>query len=805
MTDVATPRRPWRPRIGTLQTRIVVFFGLMMVVVQGVGLVVVHTVGTKTGNRAIADALATGQRVFQEVVDERASRLSQAARILAADYAFRAALASRDQETITSALANHGARIDAQVMMLVGLDRVVIADSTSATSVGHPFALPGMMAVAERDQSASAIVLVDGRLRQIVVVPVLAPLPVGWVVMGFAVDGHMVRELERIAGLDVTFVSRDTAGAWSVQATTLRDAAQPALARDLHEPGWQSHDDMKLGGEHYATRVSSTEATDPQPVAALLQLARAEALAPYRHLVAELVAIAAIGILVSILCSIAIARGITQPVRQLALFARRIATGDYDEPPTVDRVDEIGDLATAFEHMRSGIVRRERTIGELAYRDSLTGLPNRALFNDRLRQALAASRRLHTSVSILTMDLDRFKDVNDTLGHPLGDLLLREVAARLTQTMRRETDTVARLGGDEFAMLLPTADLDAARRVVHNVTRAFEKPVLIEGHVVDVRASIGIATCPDHAEDLEGLVRRADVAMYLAKRGNTGHAVYDVAYDQRSADRLSLMGELRRAVDDDQLVLFYQPKVGLADPAHRSVEALIRWQHPTRGFVPPDEFIPFAEQTGYIRAITMWALDRAVAQNARWRREGLSIETAVNLSARDLLNADLPDRLASMIALHAIPADALRLEITESAILEDARHAFENLGRLAALGCRLSIDDYGTGYSSLSYLKNLPVDELKIDRSFVTGMLASGDDRVIVQSTIDLAHNMGLTVTAEGVEDDATLERLRAMGCDTAQGYLMSRPIPAQDVARWMAGSPWLAATSPTGLIRLVG
>lgn len=326
----------------------------------------------------------------------------------------------------------------------------------------------------------------------------------------------------------------------------------------------------------------------------------------------------------------------------------------------------------------------------------------------------------------------------------------------------------------------------------------------LDGHMVDVRASMGLAVFPDHGDDLDGLVRRADVAMYLAKRNNTGFAIYDARYDQHTADRLSLMSELRQAVEEDQLVLYYQPKVVLSDPPRHCVEALIRWQHPRRGFVPPVEFIPFAEQTGYIRAVTMWVLERAIAQCARWSSEGFTVQVSVNISARDLLNPDLPVRFAELLSMHDCPAERLWLEITESAILEDTTHALENLEALASLGCKLSIDDYGTGYSSLSYLKKLPVDELKIDKSFVMNMLRDRDDRVIVQSTIDLAHNMGLKVTAEGVEDQETLDRLRAMGCDMAQGFLMSKPIPADELTRWMAESKWVAAPRPD-LLQIVG
>jgi len=787
-------------KIRRLQTRIVVFFGLLMVGVQLVGLLLLHTVGVPNARAAIDQQLVVGERVFAELMKQRTSLLGQAAHVLAADYAFREALTSHDTETIVSALDNHGARIDAQVMMLVGLDGRVIAD-TAAAGAGHDFPLPALIAAARNEGNAAAIVMIGGRLCQVVVVPVAAPLPIGWVVMGFGIDDTVAHELHRITGLDVTFLARSASGAWDVQASTMSGATAPVVERIMHGGVSRTAASVVVDGREYLTRVAQQNAVPDDPVVAALQIPLDQALAPFRHLMDQFAALALIGILISMLASVAIARGIAGPMRQLAGFARRIAGGDYSDPPCIDREDEIGALSSAFEHMRVGIETREHRIMDLAYRDTLTGLPNRAMFTDRLQQAVAQARRQKTPLSVLVLDLDRFKDVNDTLGHHLGDVFLQQGAARLAAALRRESDTVARLGADEFAILLPATDVESARKVARKLQQAIEEPASLDGHLVDMHASIGITCFPDDGDDLAGLMRRADVAMYVAKRSNTGFAVYDSRYDEHTAARLSLMSELRKAVEHDELVVYYQPKIALDGTSPLCVEALIRWQHPQRGFIPPAEFIPFAEQTGYIRAITMWLLERVIAQMARWRADGLDIDVSINISARDLLNPDLPPRFASLMQEHGCSAASVCLEITESAILEDTTRAIDNLERLAALGCKLSIDDYGTGYSSLSYLKRLPVDELKIDRSFVINMTTSHDDRVIVQSTIDLAHNMGLSVTAEGVEDQQTLDRLRSMGCDMAQGFWMSKPIAATDLSRWIIESGWITAAAPVRLL----
>jgi diguanylate cyclase (GGDEF)-like protein len=402
------------------------------------------------------------------------------------------------------------------------------------------------------------------------------------------------------------------------------------------------------------------------------------------------------------------------------------------------------------------------------------------------------------------MDLDNFKYVNDTLGHSIGDLLLREVASRLRAVVTTEGATVARLGGDEFAVLLPGSDAGAARHVARSVLIALEVPMNFEDHAVDVRASIGVAAFPDHGLERSTLMRRADVAMYAAKRNNVGSLIWHARYEQYGLERLSLMSDLRRAIDNDELLLMYQPKLALSGDAEHYVEALVRWQHPGRGMVPPMEFIPFAEQTGSIRAVTHWVVGHAVEQCARWRRDGLPMNVSINISARDLMDAELPVRFASMLEQHECKAQWIALEITESAIFDDPGHAIENLQLLHSLGCRLSVDDYGTGYSSLAYLRRLPLNEIKIDKSFVQRMARDAGDAVIVRSTIELAHNMGLDVVAEGVEDEATFERLRALGCDMVQGFYLSKPLTAVDVPVWMRSSRAKAAAELPELRRVV-
>ena len=430
---------------------------------------------------------------------------------------------------------------------------------------------------------------------------------------------------------------------------------------------------------------------------------------------------------------------------------------------------------------------REARLSEYrSLHDRLTDLPNRVLFHDRAQRSIAAARRSGESVAVLIMDLDRFKEVNDTLGHHHGDLLLQAVGPRLDAVLR-ESDTVARMGGDEFAVLLPEVGPEAATVVAHKLLDALAEPFDAGDVTLDVDASIGIACYPQHGDDVDTLIQRGDVAMYMAKSAHTQVESYSSEQDPYSKDRLALVAQLRVALDERQFVMHYQPQVDLSTGCLSGVEALVRWQHPTRGVLYPDTFIPLAELTGLIPRITEEALRLAIAQGSEWRRRGLDVVVAVNVSSRDLHDRDLPSRVAALLREYDLPADRLSLEITESMLMVDPERAREILAELSATGVGIAVDDFGTGYSSLAYLKRLPIDKIKIDRSFVMAMAEDESDRHIVASTVDLGRNLGLDTVAEGVEDRSAYEELARMGCRQAQGYHLSRPLPAEGLEEWAA------------------
>jgi diguanylate cyclase (GGDEF)-like protein len=798
-TLVATARQAVRQQLARrasmarlIAHRVIIFVTLLLLAIQLAVFVALNWAVSENARQAVREEIQVGHRIVLRLLDDRAQQLTMSARILASDFGLRQALMSGDEATLVSALNNHGARIGAARMMLVGLDRHVLGDTAPASDAAKRlFAFPRLIGEAESKGSGSTVALIDRTPYQLVVVPVLAPVPVAWVVVAFRVDGELARELGLLVGLDVAFATWERGRGWGIAASTMSGPTSAALLEALQQIGPAAGAPIgpNLHSEDHEVSALTLARNMDSAVIAVLQGSLRRAIGRFDGLRTILLALAAFGLCATVGGSVLIARSISRPVSELAEFARRIERGDYDQGPPQIRSDELGELAATFNRMRLAIAAREQQIKAMALQDALTGLPNRALFNERLLQTLGVARRLNHSASVLIIDLNRFKEVNDTLGHHVGDLLLCEVATRLRAALVRASDTPARLGGDEFAVLLPTANTEMAERTARRILLAFDAPVVVDGRPLDVGGSIGVATFPEDGSDPNVLMSHADAAMYVAKRKHLGYATYEARFDAEADNqgRLSLTGELRQALERDELVLYYQPRLNLPDGCVAEVEALVRWQHPTRGFVPPDEFIPFAEQTGCIREISQWVVDRAFEQCARWRANGLVLGVSINLSARDLLAPDLPERVAALMRRREVSPAWFRFEITESALVDDPVRALQTVARLHEMGFRLSIDDFGTGYSSLAQLKRLPVAELKIDKSFVMDMAHDPDDMTIVRSVIDLAHNMGLVVVAEGVETAEVLALLSDMGCDAIQGYYISRPLAADRLESWLA------------------
>ena len=777
------------PRSLRLSARIVLVSLALLLLVQAAGFVVIQQSIDRNAHHQLADRLTLAQRVWQRLLDQRAAKLHQGAAVLAADYGIGAAVGSGDLDTVRSALDNQGARIGATLAALLDT-RMNLQALSEGTD---PALAPALVALAPQlaqRPGHGELALVAGLPYQFVKVPLRAPALVGWVVMGFPLDQTLIDDMHAVSGLQAALVALP---AHAESSVLLHSLPAPIDARAL--ASHLADGDLTLGGEPHLVASWLLAAGSEGRVTLRLAGSMSAAVAPYRQLQWLLGIITLLGLVLFGAGSLWTAGRITEPLRRLVAASQRLGRGDCDEPVHHGGGgDEIGELVRAFDHMRINVAAQRQQIRQLAFRDRLTDLPNRLQFSERVQQAIDAGSQ---PVAVLMLDLDRFKHVNDVLGYGSGDRLLQGVAERLQQLVR-DGDVVARLGGDEFALLMHGADAPTAMQLAQRISLAFEQPLLLDDQTVDLSAGIGIAAWPDHAGDADGLLKRAEVAMYAAKRQTGGAQVYDPAVDTASALNLSLLSELRRALEGQELRLFLQPKIDIQTGAVCGAEALVRWQHPSRGLVQPMDFIPFAEQTGFIRQLTLWIFEQVAAEQVALALLGVR-RVSVNLSTRDLLDLDLPEKLDAILRRHRAVAEGFCLEITERAIMDDPQRAETTLNRLSERGYKLSIDDFGTGYSSLAYLKRLPVDELKIDKSFVMAMEHDAGDARIVRSTIDLAHNLGLSVVAEGIENENVLALLHGLRCDEGQGFHMSKPLPVADfcdwAARWQARPP-----APQGL-----
>ncbi|MDR6765597.1 diguanylate cyclase (GGDEF)-like protein [Acidovorax delafieldii] len=755
---------------------------LLLLIVQAAGFAVVRASIDRNARAQIARALDLDENIWRRLLDQNAEQLRQGSALLAADYGFRSAVNSGDEETIQSVLENHGSRIGAAVTALLGTDLTLRAVSLTGSMDQFPATLQQVVPRLAQQPQGSQIAVMEGIPYQFVMVPMRAPVVIGWVLMGFRIDQSRADEMRQLLSVHVALMVKAPGGAMTLPVSTLPKDAQALLLASGGAAG-----ELQTAEGTLLARSSPLDSVGGE-VHSLLLRSVDEVVAPYRQLQVLLAIITVAGVLLFAVGTGLVAQRLATPLRSLLAATQRLSRGEYDVPlEHTDRTDEIGNLARSFDHMRVDIGAQQTEIRRLAYWDRLTGLPNRERFRDAVVQAIAASASTPQPLAVLTLDLDRFKHVNDVLGYAFGDRLLQAVAERLSQQVRSPDDMVARLGGNEFAILLQRADAADAHDIAQRINQSFELPLAFEDQTVDLSAGIGFACWPGDAGDADTLLSRSEIAMYAAKRQLSGALQYDAAFDSSSAQTLSLLTELRHAVEHHELRLYLQPKVPLHGQPGLAAEALVRWQHPQRGLVPPMQFIPFAEQTGFVRHLTLWMFEEVARLLADPRTQGLPLRVSVNLSTRDLLDPELSHRLADILVRHGVPASAFCLEITESAIMDDPQRAEAMLNRLSEQGFKLSIDDFGTGYSSLAYLKRLPVDELKIDKSFVMGMETGEDDAMIVRSTIDLAHNLGLTVVAEGVETAAIQDRLRALACDEAQGYHIARPLPVDDFLAWQA------------------
>lgn len=775
----------------SLQFRIfALVFGLLLLI-QSVSLFMLYKKVRAQAVQTVSERVETGRRVFEDQFEARRKTLTIYSETLAKDFGLLEAF-HEGGRTLLRALDKRRSRVEADLAVAVNMDGQIRADTARPGLVGRPFELATDAMPYAADHTV--FLALNDTTYQMTAAPLRAPNRVGWVLLGFRLNEALAQHFGALSSLDVTFLERGQDGRWQTLASTLPAAALSALARQPAATDDAPFDgSARLDNESYLGQEIELGTAPGQHVTALLQSSETAALANYRPWWWQIVEVFAGALLLALLGAWLLARGVTKPVRLLLDQASAIEAGNYAEPIALHPGGEFGALVEKFNRMQDAIAKREASIRHYARHDTLTGLPNRGHLEQLINDALQARRAGKQRLAVMVIGLDRFKDINDTLGYDAGDRLLCEVAQRLRETAGTD-DVIARIGNDEFGVLLPSVKLRDIPVELARFVAAFKSPYQADGLTLHLSAGIGLASHPDHGHDVATLLRHADMAKWTAKQQHLPYAIYDGSQDRFSRLRLSLLGELQQAIQQGDLVLHYQPKVALSHDTLSGAEALVRWQHPLYGMVPPDEFIPMLEHTGNITLVTSWALGAVCEQSAAWQAAGMPLRLAVNTSAYDLRSAEFVESVEHTLSAGNVDPSLIALEITESAIMQDVDQAVSAFEHFRKLGLTLSIDDYGTGYSSMAQLKRLPLDELKIDRSFVMGLDRSDDDETIVRSTIELGHNMGLKVVGEGVESRAGLNVLRKLGCDAAQGYFISRSLTAEKFGGWWQAGRWREA-----------
>lgn len=785
MTSPAVERRggwwrqliPQRFRDRLLLAMVILVLGSQLIA----GYALTETVREDNLAKASRD-LDIGRRIFSRILDNRGVDLLESVRVLTADFGFKSAVATRDTATIATVLENHGARIGADLVILLDNGGSLIAATRDFDGGMGSRPFPGLHLAAQRDGEATAVGVIQQRLVQLVAVPVRAPAPIAWVMMGFEMNPALAAEMANLTGLEVSFAGGGLQAGWSL-VSTLPEPSRTRLEETLTTLSTQAGapPTYALNGD-YLTAVVELPVVAPERAMAVLQMPNELITAAYRTLQQQFLLILLVTVALALLFGLGFARGIAQPVRRLTEAAESIRAGNYGNRVQVrGGGGELSTLASAINDMQDGIATREQQIRYQATHDELTGLPNRRF----VEQYLEGRLRDGETFALLLLSIDRFRSINDALGYDVGDRVLGELSDRLRSIMRRGT-AIARMGGDEFLVVVDGMDTAAALRRAMEIRPGLSRVVEIDGSPIAISVSLGVVASPTHGVDVNRLLRRADIALSAAKNDRYGVRPYVEGQDEQHLRELKLIRDLVGAIERRDLTMVYQPKVNSRSGDVDQVEALVRWQHPEFGFVPPDEFVFLAERAGLIKGLTAAVLDMALDQLVSWRHAGLDLVMCVNLSARDLTDTSLPERINKALLHRDLRTADLVLEITESALLEEPELAVSILEALRTSGIHLAVDDFGTGYSSLAQLRRLPVSELKIDKSFVLNLERSDSDRLIVESTIALGHSLGLSVVAEGTETAATWRLLEGYGCDRLQGYFIARPMPAAQLMTWL-------------------
>ena len=742
--------------------------------------------------RQVGIQLHTAADTAREALRSRGTRLASAVEVLTSDFGFREAVSSADAPTLLSAIENQRTRISADLVIVLNPDGHPVASTLGTLSAKTENDLKDLIASDADGQILQLYRLIDGRPYQLVLAPVLAPEPIGWAAMGFALDDGVATDMSRLLGVEVSFVAGGEQGPPYVTTSVGRERRAFVVVKEAPEA---TPFVVAAGADKILTWTNPIPSANGH-LTLVLQRSLVSALRPYDDVRNSMFAIGALLLAIASVLAVLLARSATKPVEELTKAAERLEAGDYSVEVPPASITELKGLASAFNAMRAAVAEREATIRHQANHDALTSLPTRARITEILDELLIQAQLKNQTVTVCLVEIQQFQNIIGSFGHAAGDEVLCEVARRLAAHQGRP-DRVGHIATDRFLVLLETSG-DAggpsqAEVIVERLRGSFEYSDV--SFQLEMRA--GVVMFPTDGYQAAELLQRADLALYRAKETGVNIGVYLQGDDTGHRQRLAILSELRRAIASDELELHYQPTVETSTGHLVGCEALVRWHHPQKGFIPPSEFIPHAERTGAIRSLTAWVVATALRELRCWQEAGFGIDVAINVSPVDLADPGFADHIAMLLAKTGADAGHVVLEVTESGAMKDLPATLRMMEQLRVLGIRFSIDDFGTGYSSLAHLKRLPVDEVKIDRSFVQELEAERDD-VIVRSTINLGHALNLKVVAEGVEAASSVQMLADLGCDLIQGYFISRPLPTRQFTAWMtARTKSLASADP--------
>lgn len=768
----------------SFQARISLFLALLLLLVIGAVYFAVKAVTITVASDQAQEQLKTGTRVFERFMDLRWRRIQYGLNWLTNDSDFREATINGSPSLIERALQEFESSLHGSELFVLDLDGNIITSTLKGLPPGQAFPYAKALRLARRNTQTMVIGILAGRPYMLVQGVVLAPLPVVRVVSGMPMDDVFAHELSSLSNLEVSFMTVKP-GESGILSSTQPDFMSASIIEFVqeHTPGAAIHFSEFNGQRFLGQMLQLANSGDPDngQVMAVLQSPLDQTMQAFNSLDRKFLWISLGALLASLLGALWLARAVSRPVSLLAEAAQRIGRGNYETRVELTRRDELGFLARAINAMQSGIAVREQQLAHNALHDPLTGLPNRALAMERLGSAISARR----SVVLIYLGIENYRVINEGFGPEGVELIMRE-SARVMLDALRERDTAARITGNEFLLLLESTQIDVGVAMADRLYALLKRPLSIDGHEVALEVCMGIAVYPLNGQSAEELINRAAIARRDAAALPGYLQVYQQDRDLAHQRHIQLIRDLRSAASEGQLQLHYQPKLDIRSGHVRQAEALLRWQHPELGMVSPAEFIPLAERTGSMFLLTGWVIEEGIRQLAEWNRKGMHLQLSLNISAEDLHGENLLLTVERLLKRYQLSAEQLIFEITESTAMRDPEHSLSVLEKLRDGGISLSVDDFGTGYSSLAHLKRLPVQELKIDQSFIRNLDETSEDAVIVRSTIEMSHNLGLKVVAEGVEYQHTLELLERWHCDTAQGYLISRPMDSVAFEAWV-------------------